>query len=415
MKKILFFIFILSFLILPNLSKAEILYEQNLENTGNWNVPYGFEVAQTLGTNLTGSFNEVKIWASYPDNYNTFLLSVAGYDNSNYTSIATSTIKNLSLTGSSNGEYLSFIFDSPISFLSNKYYLLYFACQSCSAPYDNQSNIKGSVFDNFSSGEFYYGLNSVPYLGYNPNLTGVHSTSTISDMFFQIGTDLSDTPVLTINSPSSNSTLQNPINFSGSTTNSNEFKIYYGNTSSTATNLIHAESNPNAGTMTWDFSANFTPNKFYWFKTIAENNATSTIDYRQIYLSASTSTQEWYFGEPSYFNLTSTSTYYVNNVPAIFGTSTPSVIYTSITNLGQTILSPAVNFMAPFVQYFSTDKAENLASTTAGAINNVYSAGQGINQVFSDFPIFEIVLLLVLVNLGILIFKGVWYLIKIIR
>lgn len=56
-------------------------------------------------------------------------------------------------------------------------------------------------------------------------------------------------------------------------------------------------------------------------------------------------------------NATSSQDFYVSNVPAFFATTTPSVIYTSLTGIFNVILQPALNILEKFLGYFSSDRA----------------------------------------------------------
>lgn len=107
--------------------------------------------------------------------------------------------------------------------------------------------------------------------------------------------------------------------------------------------------------------------------------------------------------------------YYANNIPSIFGTTTPSIIYTGITNLASTIFAPIEDILTKFSAFFGDTFATTYGEIGANSIQNIWKYGQGINQIFNGFPLFEMLLLFFIVNAGVLIFKGVWYLLKIIR
>jgi len=119
-------------------------------------------------------------------------------------------------------------------------------------------------------------------------------------------------------------------------------------------------------------------------------------------------------------SLTSTSSYYSNNLPSIFWSNvstTPegTVVYQSITNWGGIILKPAMNFMAAFAGKFSASSAAEYASSTGAAVTTIWTYGQGLDKFFGGLPIFTALGIMLIINLGLIIFKTIWHLIKLIR
>lgn len=123
---------------------------------------------------------------------------------------------------------------------------------------------------------------------------------------------------------------------------------------------------------------------------------------------------------PVQYNLNSTTTYYASNLPQIFwgnSTTTPptsTIVYSGLTSLGASILTPIGGWLAPFSNFFNPASSSVNATTFSGYFTSLWAYGQTINQIF-PLPLFEILIFFILVNTAIFVFKGVWHLLKLIR
>jgi len=79
------------------------------------------------------------------------------------------------------------------------------------------------------------------------------------------------------------------------------------------------------------------------------------------------------------------------------------------------VILPALQALSDFEQSWTTDSGAAVNSTSSDAILLVLGYGQGINQIFADFPISQILVLMIFTITSALIFKVVWYLIKIVK
>jgi hypothetical protein len=132
-------------------------------------------------------------------------------------------------------------------------------------------------------------------------------------------------------------------------------------------------------------------------------------------LSESTSTYPFWNNATSTIPLEVASTWYTSHAPAFLQAAGPSIVYNTITGLAGSIFVPVLTLLSSWTENLSNASAEDFASTTAGSVLAVWTYGKGINQVFANFPIFQVILLMALLITSVLIFKGVWYILKLIR
>jgi len=241
--------------------------------------------------------------------------------------------------------------------------------------------------------------------------------------FYTFSAPPNEALILDINSPVNFADYQNPVNFRGSAIYADYWDIYYTtDASSTASTTIWTNINGNfwetPRPMYWDFEKEL-PVGYLWIKTKANNYLGSTA-IEQI--------DEIYVAEGITPTTTASTTiilenpekYFCDNMPKVFwdnATTCPtstSIIFKPITNIANIIFDPINALIQNFRNWFSNSSANYYGELITTAILQIKLYGQGINQIF-NFPIFEILVLLITANLGIFLFKAIWYAIKLIR
>lgn len=136
----------------------------------------------------------------------------------------------------------------------------------------------------------------------------------------------------------------------------------------------------------------------YYAKAILGYNSTSTPSI--YYPLEESAVIDFATHNQDFGNATSTLDFYSTNVPAVFGTSTPTIVYTSITTLINAIFSPIAQLLDRFKALFDTQKAEAWG-TEAGAAIGIILAYAGNLEAFGAFPILTGLIVLVIVNVAI--------------
>jgi len=390
-----FFVILVGFLI-GNYAEASI--SQTIKTDSITRNAGGY-IGQGLGTGLSGTITDITMSGSAAANSAGYIYiwenNTAVWDSAEIYKVYTGNINFTTAQTDITTANVNYTLNP------NKYYFIWFANPN----------------QNFTA----YGTPNNLYANGNCRQDWTDGCSSVLDLYFIVN-GIGAAPSLTVSSPIY-SPNYNPLIFSGSTTNAFRLKISYGNTTPTAnTNIYDTGVVLSGAEYPWNFNY-VMPTGYRWIKHEAIGDSGSTIQYNYLYIVNSTSTYNYFINSTTSpaFNLISTSTFYCDNLPNIFYTTSTcnaassTIIYKSIVNFAGTVLSPALDWIGGFSGYFTTDKADQYASTTAGAIINVWAYGNTINQIFPNFPLFEILILLILVNIAILVFKAAWYLIKVIR
>lgn len=101
---------------------------------------------------------------------------------------------------------------------------------------------------------------------------------------------------------------------------------------------------------------------------------------------------------------TTTQTFYAANVPAFFATTTPSIIYTSMTGFFNAVFDPILSVLQNFANLFDRDQATANGANAGASLALVFAYGQEINTIFG-VPIITILIAGLLIEIAVIVWK----------